>query len=81
MMIKRYMMHQFFNVFRLKKIIDCLNGSMNILVGRLLTMKSYPDEKRIAKKSDLKKMKKEILKQDRQEDDKKYVKKSSKRKK
>ena len=44
-------------------------------------MKADPNEKRIAHKSDLKKMKKAILKEDRKEDNKMYVKKSSKGKK
>lgn len=44
-------------------------------------MKQCANEKRIAHKSDLEKMKKKILKEDRKEDNKMYVKKSSKRKK
>lgn len=44
-------------------------------------MKPCPNEKRIAHKDDLKKMKKAILKEDRKEDDKRYQKKSPKRKK
>jgi len=44
-------------------------------------MKACPNEKRIAKKEDLTKMKKDILKEDRKEDNKTYVKKSSKGKK
>jgi hypothetical protein len=43
-------------------------------------MKACPNEKRIAKKSDLEKMKKAILKEDRKEDNKMYVKKSSRKK-
>lgn len=44
-------------------------------------MKACANEKRIAHKSDLQKMKKVILKEDRKEDNKTYVKKSSQRKK
>lgn len=44
-------------------------------------MKQCANEKRIAHKSDLLKMKKKILDEDRKEDNKTYVKKSSKRKK
>ncbi len=43
-------------------------------------MKKCPNEERIAKKSDLKKMRDKILKDDRKEDDKLYAKKSDKRK-
>jgi hypothetical protein len=44
-------------------------------------MKQCPNEKRIVHKSDLDKMKKKILKEDRKEDNKMYVKKSSQRRK
>jgi hypothetical protein len=43
-------------------------------------MKACPNEKKIAKKKDLNKMKKDILREDRKEDNKLYVKKNSKRK-
>ena len=35
-------------------------------------MKKLPDESRIVKKSDLKKLEKNIMKKDRKEDDKRY---------
>ena len=44
-------------------------------------MKACANEKRLAKKSDLSKMKKSIEKKDRKEDNKMYVKKSAKSKK
>lgn len=66
----------------LKELILSKNiVSLTTYLRRLLGMKACPNEKRIAKKDDLKKMKKEILKQDRKEDNKMYVKKSSKGKK
>lgn len=40
-------------------------------------MKKCPNEEKIAKKSDLKKMRDKILKEDRKEDDKRYAKKQS----
>lgn len=43
-------------------------------------MKACPNEKRLVKQDDLKRMKKEIMRKDRKEDDKMYVKKSGKRK-
>lgn len=49
-------------------------------IGALVIMKKLPDESRMAKKSDLKKMEKKILEKDRKEDNKMYVKKSVKRK-
>jgi hypothetical protein len=44
-------------------------------------MKKLGDEKRLATKNDLKKMRDKILKEDRKEDNKLYQKKSSPRKK
>lgn len=44
-------------------------------------MKACPNEKRMVKQSDLKKLKKDILKEDRKEDNKTYVKKSSTKRK
>lgn len=44
-------------------------------------MKACQNEKRIAKKSDLEMMRKKILREDRKEDNKLYVKKTVKRKK
>lgn len=42
-------------------------------------MKQCPNEKRVAKQKDLKKLEKKILKEDRKEDDKLYERKRKKR--
>lgn len=44
-------------------------------------MHKCPNEERVAKKSDLKKMREQLQKQDRKEDDKRYAKKSERKKK
>jgi hypothetical protein len=44
-------------------------------------MKACQNEKRMAKKSDLESMRKKIMREDRKEDNKTYVKKSERRKK
>lgn len=44
-------------------------------------MKACANEKRLVKQNDLKKLKKDILKQDRKEDNKMYVKKSATKRK
>ena len=41
-------------------------------------MKATPDEKRVVKKEDLKKLEKKIIKEDRKEDDKLYQRKRKK---
>ncbi len=81
-MVIMILIRHWLKVLILKLRITWMNAySRKSLEERLLDMKACPNEKKIAKKSDLKKMKKEILREDRKEDDKKYAKKSSKSKK
>lgn len=61
-------------------ILILLNKLWTKLIGRN-KMKADPNEKRLVKQNDLKKLKKEILKEDRKEDNKLYVRKTAKRKK
>ncbi len=75
--MKLTLMKQYFKQSILKGIIMLMKKS----IRRLLPMKKCPNEERIAKKSDLKMMRKQILKEDRKEDNKLYVKKPAKRKK
>jgi hypothetical protein len=64
----------------LKGLISKMNITFVIRqLKRLSYMKECANEKRIAKKADLERMRKRILKEDRKEDNKMYVKKPRKK--